>query len=322
MNNPAKKYLAISLLIAPLFSYLLTVFVIHNYKNYYMSYEYPMWEHVKSVISSSDSRYTTLIVGDSRSKAGIIPSHLNEALQPAINLSLGGATPVEGYYSLKKYLANNRAPTNIVFSFAPFHLIEQDTYWLRTVKFDYLDFAEYREIEQTYADLGIENKSGHNNYFVYAINPLNYTTELLNGVNNNRSKINEVVSKNMVRDRGHFFFGRGKFSVGLNNETNFDAFKEDRLIDYYFNKMLDLAQVNKINIYWYTMPFNKSSCNRTRASFIKAYETYVNKTITQHGGRVLNNTPCWPNTYFGDPSHLYAGSRVASRLLSDSLTSK
>ena len=322
MNNPAKKYLIVSAIIVPIVCYLLTIFVAHNYKKYYMGYEYPMWDHVKSVTSSTEPTYTTLIIGDSRSKAGIIPSRLNQALQPAINLSLGGATPVEGYYSLKKYLENHNAPANIVFSFAPFHLLEQDTYWLRTVKFDYLDFDEYREIEQTHTNLGVESNSGHDSYFFYAINPLNYTTELFNGINSNRSKINEAVSMNMARDHGHFYFGRGQFSNGLNNETRFEAFKADSLIDYYFTKMLALAQANKINIYWYTMPFNKSSCNRTRASFIKDYETYINKTITLHGGRVLNKTPCWPNTYFGDPSHLHAGSEIASRMLSDGLTAK
>ena len=62
-----------------------------------------MWYHIKEVVNSTYNENIELIViGDSRAKAAFIPSELPEI--NSFNLSLGGATPVEGYYILKKYL--------------------------------------------------------------------------------------------------------------------------------------------------------------------------------------------------------------------------
>ena len=56
----------------------------------------------------------------------------------SINLSVGGGTPIEGYYTLLEYLKNNKKPLYILLSYGPFHFEQADWFWTRNVRFDFL----------------------------------------------------------------------------------------------------------------------------------------------------------------------------------------
>lgn len=180
MTISYKSFLKISLM-TPLFLFPIFSYFVFNHKMVYMNPEYPMWLHIKDVIHSKNHNvYDLIIVGDSRAKAGFIPNLCGA--KKCFNFSVGGGTPIEGYYILKKFLSNNPAPKNLVISFAPSHLDSQDCYWERTVKFDFLDKNEYQEIENTairvkdFKTLGSEKS-----YSDYQI-PTKFSTDFLNGV--------------------------------------------------------------------------------------------------------------------------------------------
>jgi len=60
--------------------------------------DYVMWKDTWDNLKDSESE--VIIIGDSRAKAGIYPLNLNDDVY---SLTLGGATPIEGYYTLKGF---------------------------------------------------------------------------------------------------------------------------------------------------------------------------------------------------------------------------
>ena len=101
-----------------------------------------MWQFNKQYMTSSvGGKLNTLVIGDSRMKAAYIPADKN-----ALNLSLGGGSPIEGYYTLKGYLQHHDAPKHLILSYAPFHLMHTDSFWERTIKYRYLSLQDEQEV--------------------------------------------------------------------------------------------------------------------------------------------------------------------------------
>ncbi len=278
---------------------------------YYMNGEYPMWQHTKKLINSNQHiPYDLIIIGDSRAKAGFIPSQ-NKKIH-SLNLSIGGSTPIEGYYTLKKYLENNTKPDKILLSYSPIYLSSQDTYWQRTVKFNYLSFMDYVEVEfrshylENFASLSDSNNVST---FLSFYNLEKYIPEIKMGFSINRYNLNKRISKYLEQSGGHIYFGNSSHSSGLNREAKRKKFKVSILTDYYLKRLLELAKKNNINIYYYTMPFNKSSYMKTIDEYKNDYNKYVDSIAREYNMQVCNQLFYLTDDNFGDPSHLYKGAK-------------
>lgn len=86
-----------------------------------------------------------LIVGDSRTKAGMDPALLWEG---SYNIALGGTTPIEGYYALKEYIETHAddLPQTVVIAYAPMHYMDVDTLWTRCIYFHTLRSADFSDL--------------------------------------------------------------------------------------------------------------------------------------------------------------------------------
>ena len=68
----------------------------------YLDGEYAMYRQQQDYVQGkTGTAARVLIVGDSRTKAGMDPALLWEG---SYNIALGGTTPIEGYYALKEYI--------------------------------------------------------------------------------------------------------------------------------------------------------------------------------------------------------------------------
>ncbi|HHH53647.1 MAG TPA: hypothetical protein ENK91_08325 [Bacteroidetes bacterium] len=278
-----------------------------------MSQEYPMWMSIKEkMITKHNGEYNLLFIGDSRAKTGLIPQEFDSHKIKTLNLSIGGGTPIEGYYSLKYYLENNSAKSleYLLISYAPFHLMFQDSYWNRTVRFDFLAQEDYKEVIKTASKLKDYSTLGDINSQKSDVYTGKYLIEFIKGMALMRWKTNKEVLMHLETSQGHYFFGRNDRALTLNQETGFETFQVSQLLDTYFRMMVDLARQNNIKVFYYTMPFSQLSYHKTTPKFINAYNTYIETFVQKYGMVNLNTLNFCDDSYFGDASHLYKGSRA------------
>lgn len=302
--------------------YIIFSLIVLNFKSIYMNQEYPMWLDVKNKINNSSKiDFDIIYLGDSRAKAGLIVNEFEDKTNyKVLNLSIGGSTPIEGYYSLKNVLLQNSKIDKIILSYAPFHLAKVDSYWNRTVKFNFLTESEYEEIYQN--ALMIKEKSFLiKDYKDYKIKTGLYLMDFSNGIVQKRWKNNYEVSKYLETSNGHYYFGRARGTSGLNHEASTSNFKVLPLIDFYLKEIINLCKENNIKIFWFTMPFNKSSYENITQEYKINYNEYIDSFASKYF-IVLNQLYYIEDINFGDPSHLYLGSYHVTNELTELLENR
>jgi hypothetical protein len=308
-----KKFIISTLSITTGF-YLLYSYFVLNHKMLYMDREYPMWLYTKNMATTkSNKKYNLLAVGDSRLKAGFIP--VNNNLTSSLNLSLGGGTPIEGYYTLSKYLLNNPAPNHLVLSYVPGHLLSFSNYWKRTIPFDFITAKEHDEIMNRalqYNESALLSKTREYADYKY---PNTYASNFKNGIVGARWLINDSVLKKIQLSNGHYFFGTNDFANGLSGDAFRKEFKPLPLQTYYFIELIKLAKKNKIKLHFYYMPYNQSTFEKLAPNFVKQFKSFIETISKKHNMKICNDFFYMSNDKFGDPSHLYHGAKENTEMV-------
>lgn len=275
---------------------------------YFASHDYPL---VKYQIDHNDQPRaqvnTVIVLGDSQSIAGIIPTELS---LPTEILSIAGATPIEAYYSLKKYLAHNPKPATLLISFHAMSLEGANFFWPTTAKFGFLNAAEINEVftlQRRFND-PLFGDYPHLRYWGYRLNfPFFYLAELRNSLLILRKNANEAIYAAIHANRGHYLIGSNEASHDLNTmalRSQTTVFQPSPLLDHYLHRLLDLAQHEQIKVIWYTGSFNQSSYTRTRPDYIAAYEDYM-QALLKNYANILFYQPlhALPDEFFHDAHH-------------------
>jgi len=277
--------------------------------------EYPMWIS-KEEIMNNPLNYTTFIIGDSRALSAFLPEKIADN---CYNLALGGGTPIEGYYTLKKLVRSHKIK-KIIVSYASFHLESTDTFFERTVKFKFLDIPDLKEIfscsfscnqkfwEENslyYHGMGEKASAIIKAGLTYANFPFYYKPELSNLSPINRYKVNVAVYKEITSSKGHFNFGTAEFSNGLSKEAERPDFILNRVCTSYLEKTFQLAHENNIQILYKTAPCNTTSFNRLHKKYLSEYNQYF-QDLKKKYPYIIFDEALFPynDSLFGDPSHL------------------
>lgn len=274
---------------------------------WYMDREFVMWQQVRQSIHDSRqlAQADLIYLGDSRAKAGLLVNRFEQQSgHRVLNLTLGGATPIEGYYSLKAALKHSPARA-VIISYAPYHLARIDTYWFRAVKFNYLRPGQYRKVQQHASRLQEPALLG-DHYLNYWFKPGLYLTDAWHGLLERRWRINRTTRAELQASGGHYFFGRAHGFSGLNEENVFGPFRPSPVVGLYLQKIIRLAQDHGVTLYWYNMPFNRTSLDSLPADYVKEYEHYLSSLASEHFV-VLNGLYAEDDALFGDWSHIYLG---------------
>ncbi len=283
---------------------------------HYFNAEFPMWKSKLEVLADQGEHHN-FIIGDSRAIAGIDPKLLGDGYY---NLALGGGTPMEGYYMVKKMLANNKRIDTIVVSYAPLHFEQSEMFWDRQLKYGFYNPSDIQEI---FNDLNIENELFWNydgetvydesdrygymqkaylNYYKFPmqLRPELSKSLLLRGYTN-YNVYSEIKSR-----RGSYDFGRAKESHDLNVEARRQTFRPKQIISKSLEMLFDLAKNNDIKVMYSMMPMNK-------ASFMVLSEAYRDGVIRFEENLRVNypevefwSSPLsyYEDSLFGDSSHL------------------
>ena len=282
----------------------------------YMDEEYPSWRYVKEAekgnIRTDGGSDVTLILGDSRAMADIVPKALGDNY---VNLGMGGATSVEMYYTLKHYIDNNGAPSKVFIMFAPFHYSYMDNYKTRSLYFHHLSFVEAAKVYRTTLTLTQDGEEESidevdPSYIIssYLRLPNVYLPALINSKGFGRSGDNRELFAEQVENRGHALYGKLDYCDDLNYEANYTEMRrgrEHRLITRYFSMLLKLCTDNDIETVVLQAPMNEASYHELKESYVNEYQSYMRQFATDNKKVDFElDIPCYDNACFGDSSHL------------------
>lgn len=271
----------------------------------YMDEEYPSWKYQKDMAMTGPA-YDTLILGDSTAKAGLIPNNLSSNV---INLSMGGATPIEIYYTLERYLASHEAPENALIMFTPYHYSFLDNFWQRTMYFNYFDSRETLEVFRN-AHAVSETAVLTDGYFIDLMSyrlrlPNKYLPAMYNSGLIGRRTTNEAIYNEIASNRGQYYFGTADGCSDHNYESNYTALNLSLIVDLYMRKLLDLCVENNIHVVLEQAPMNTASYSLLNENYVTEYTAYM-ELLQQDYPEIMIDTIIahYEDAYFGDASHL------------------
>lgn len=286
---------------------------------WYMDEEYAMYRQQKDYVTENNDYNRVIILGDSRTKAGMVPDILSEE---CYNLALGGTTPIEGYYTLQEYLKNHPAPECVVISYAPMHYMGIDALWTRNIYFHVMNDEDAAELFRI-AALSQEKEEILPKYYLmdYAMYrfylPNKYGTAVKNSLFSNRRTANLEKYDQVTLSRGQNYFGLASESSDVNGEAKEADFILSETVTLYLQRILDLCEEEGIRVIVEQMPMNETSRHILTEDFKFHYEMYINELAAANPTvQISGELYRYPNNYFGDADHLNPeGAREFSQFL-------
>ena len=307
MQNGFSKFtLKCALFVIPILVFCIAVHIVFiKFPMYFFDGEYAMYQQQKDYIYNNTDYNRVIILGDSKAKAAYSPLLLSDE---TYNLSLGGATSIENYYSLKEYLDHNEAPETIFISFAPFHYMEIDCLWTRSVYFHRISDTDIDEIYNTAllydgSDEITENYDKlRSQYKYYSV--VKYGKPFLKAFTENRYEKNSKTYRDMNNSKGQVYFGDKEYCDDLGPEQEYNDFEPLDIMDHYLRITIDMCIENDIDVIVDTLPINEATYKACKESYLQGYSDYMNKLQSDYPQIIVNTDLCYyGNEYFGDATH-------------------
>jgi len=289
-----------------LISVYITVFLyIEFFPEYYNNVNNTRWQITKNTLNKnidiSDTTINILFIGDSRLNAGIDLSQIPNSW----SFAMGGATPVEMYFVLEKYLQKYEKLDTIFLSISPRFLSEILAFWDYAVRNNFITTDNFIEIQKhNNKNLGFCPKG---KFLLYKLNFINFYQSdfFTNRIFLAKAK-NEQMLKYVLNHNGQRLHQGLQDSCSEQNyETNFTNFAPPQLFDYYFNKIFETCQQKNIYISFETMPMNQASEKKLNKNFVADYQNYIQSYQKKYPEFKISDTLLYyNNSFFGDKSHL------------------
>jgi hypothetical protein len=279
---------------------------------WFMDPEWSMWKAKEQIIDHCNSG-DTIILGDSRSMAGLIPAMLGDNVT---NLALGASTSIENYYVARRVLACPTPPKRALIAFLPIDMTRTQMYWQRTALFGLLDFEQMEEVRKSSIRISdpliySANPVGTvldklQNYSYHIGFPSYYFPAMMNAGFVGRKALNEREFENTLRDRGHHYFGTAAQSNRIAEDAQVTAFAPSPLLNDYFERLLTALRDSKTDVYFLTPPLNPATFALVPQDVIADFKAYLNDVAARHPnfhllGDIVQSMPA---DHFGDEEHL------------------
>ena len=289
----------------------------------YFDGEYPFWKQQKDYTHTFEDKPQVLFIGDSAFKAAVIPDLIGNS---AYNLSLGGAGPIEMYYSLKNYLENHPKPQRVFFSFKPMHFTYLDRYRDRTLYFHFLSPQE--QIESQLNIFSLDDMMLLDKWSM-SIDNLHYMvkfpTKYFHTIKDSelkRGHFNEEHYQQAANERGHMFFGRNPEwfkHYEIHKQLKVD-FKLLQVEDFYLRKLFHLCLDNDIPFDMVQTPINQITYSEaSKYNYFPTYQEYLQNLSKEFNINIESELIFYDVTLFGDELHL---NEKGAEIYSNALKSK
>jgi hypothetical protein len=297
-----------------------------NFREGFLAPEYGMWTAKRALVKRC-AFGSTIVLGDSRMVAGVMPNRLGDAT----NLALGGATPIEMYYMAQEANACATPPKRVVLSFSPAQLVNTSYFWPRTALFGYLSYDELEQVRREARRVG-DNKlySAPNigdfdavlTNWLYAHHfPSYYMSSVINGRVFGRLGAYHQIQQEVAETGGHHFYGQSNVVHATAEEADMTEFKPSPLLDAYFVRLLTMYRNSGTPVYYIAAPWNDATYSALHPGFTSELTAYLQGLARRFPNlHLLVPFTHLDDTYFGDEYHLNAkgaeifSDQVAARL--------
>jgi hypothetical protein len=277
--------------------------------------EYGMWQ-AKTELLEQTASGTRVILGDSRLLAAYRPSQVTDV--PSVNLAVGGGTPVEAYYLLKRLVDKGVSIPAMVISFTPTHLTGYNSFHSRTLPFDVLNPGELDDLVAFANGMPIFGKTPmelltcrwqlpacFKPYYRYLIRP-------------GRTQKNHAFEQKTLDQKGWHLFGLDS-PANMPEEVGLTQFKPEPLVDRYLVRLLDLAKAHRIPVTFFVPPLAEKAYWHIDPGYRQGFVAYLK---TRLGDSAYLDAGPVPLSHMGDGSHVSElGAAHATRILNDKVLS-
>jgi len=306
MKSKTKFFLKLIMALVPVFA--LVIFTALA-PMCYMDEEYPAWKYTMDVCKNGDFQADTLILGDSRAMADLVPDKLGNN---CVNLAVGGATSIEMYYFYQRYLENHPAPETVIVMFAPFHYSYIDNFKTRGLYFNAFSLDEKVEIYRNAGEFGTDSIL-FDDYAAYNLScdlklPDVYLPAIINAKALGRKNVNRQLYEDIKNAHGHGLFGTAAENNEEAQETGYTEMPDNgdgRMLKYYMEKLLDSLEESGAMVILEQPPVNNETYIHLKPEYIAQYNEYIEGLCNNHENIVFSSEMvAYDSDCFGDPSHL------------------
>ena len=274
--------------------------------------EYPAWLAKERMLASCDLG-ELVVVGDSRAAVDIIPTALS---MPAVNLAVGGGSPIEAYVAASRALGCPTPPRRVIVSFNAVHFTEPDLFWERSVRFGFVrdtDLADLQRVSEQLNDPSVYDLRRDGlpptvrSALYTAHFPSFYFNSLVKSGGFLRWWQNRQAVAATTATRGQYYFGMDAGSDIVAAEGHLAAFTPLPVLDHYFDRLLALLAEHGIPVDFVAMPMNEATSQVVRPEVREQFAAYLAGYAARYPNfRIVGEVmPHWPDRWFGDGfSHL------------------
>ncbi len=270
----------------------------------HMDGEYPLWMQQKDYVTTDADQQEILLLGDSAVMDGVRTKAFHE---DAYNLAMGGATPIEMYYTLEDYLTHHPAPKMVIIAFTPRHYFDLDCYIGRAVYFHYLDAERIRAVNRVLrkrdgTDVRLESLE----YILRA--PRIYMKRVLMAIRHPRTEENHQLYLSKAEGSGSYMFpGLRPVENVEPPDTAMGPFRPRRSLTEYMDKIIERCLAEGIEVHIEQMPMGTYGWKKLAASgYLQDYARYIQGVSDRYGIDANTTVPSYDDEYFGDMTHLNA----------------
>lgn len=285
------------------------------FPEYFFDSEYGWYMQNRDCAADHKEPCRVMIMGDSAAKIACRPEVLSD---DTYNLSVQGATAVEEYYFLRKYLENNEAPEYLIYMQGPWYFINDWYFWSRFVYFHWLDGDDLRDIQAQIRktgdveslDVSSVREFQKEAAFYSLYSPRKYGVLFLKGLilNLTGNSRRELIEENYAYAAASKGQGRPSEGQGYDRAAIYidkDIFSPGELMDHYFRALIELCLENGIHFLFRSPPQDVNSKDAISSTWIDGYMDYMDGIQSDYPEISVDAEMDWyENKYFGDGWHL------------------
>lgn len=267
-----------------------------------MDDEYSLWKYQKNYVFKSNEYNELVVLGDSVPRGAFRPNKIPEI--SSINLSLGGATPIEMYYTLEHYLDNHDTPRAVILMCGPGHYTKADFYQYRTLYFHYLSLKEVYEVRQYAKQL---DESGYlynsdtdaKTLGYYLRLPEYYLPAVINSKVFGRYGENKALYKQVELGRGVTPKEEYEGEIATHYLNYYGYYIPDQVIAIYLEKIVDICRKNDIGLVIEQTPLPETSVDAMDDMIKDGYLSFFSELQGKYPDVYVNTElMAWPDAEF------------------------
>lgn len=242
----------------------------------YSDDEVPYYNWVKDL---KGNNFDVVIIGDSTCNAAYLPNILGEN---AINIALGGMTPIENYHLFQRYIEKNAKPKVCYISYADMHMKIIDNFYTRVLYSHILTLPQQIEIFSQARQFGEEQilVAGWAEKWLstYFYSPSVYQPSLMASSFAERLDHNRHLYHNAEIHLGSYISRENGESWGVKPYTK-DDFIVNAIFESYYDRLIELCMEEDITVRLVKLPVSPpvTHSQKYKDEFNAFYASLCNK---------------------------------------------